>query len=187
MILTAAIQVNSKVTSALNLSEVASYVDWFNVMSYNYGGPKGTGISMNAPICNQWSDYSIDGSINSLISLGVSPAKMVLGIPLYGHVYDKTSSKLGSPFEKTSKTGTLRYNQIKDLYLDNPDCTVKWHPKSYVPYAYCPDDQVFVSHDDEDSIKIKSMYAKQKRLKGVFFWRLSGDDSDHNLIRAIKE
>ncbi len=119
--------------------------------------------------------------------MGVSPAKMVLGIPLYGHVYDKTSSKLGSPFEKTSKTGTLRYNQIKDLYLDNPDCTVKWHPKSYVPYAYCPDDQVFVSYDDEDSIKIKSMYAKQKRVKGVFFWRLSGDDSDHNLIRAIKE
>lgn len=185
-ILTSAIQVNAKIIQALDLANIAAYVDWFNVMSYNYGGPNTTGISMNAPICNQWSDYSIDGSISSLMAMGVSPAKMVLGIPLYGHVYDKTDAKLGSAFEKTDKTGALRYNQIKDLYLDNPDCTIKWHPKSHVPYAYCPDDQIFVSYDDETSIKLKYVYSKQKRLKGVFFWRLSGDDDDHSLIRAIK-
>jgi chitinase len=185
MILTTAIQVNAKIVQALSLASIAAYVDWFNVMSYNYGGPQATGISMNAPICNQWSDYSIDGSINNLMAMGVSPAKMVLGVPLYGHVYDKTNSKLGSSFEKTEKTGTLRYNQIKDLYLDNPDCDVKWHSKSHVPYAYCANDQVFVSYDDETSIKLKFMYAKKKRLKGIFFWRLSGDDNDHNLIRVI--
>ncbi|MBI2345032.1 glycoside hydrolase family 18 protein [Candidatus Dependentiae bacterium] len=187
MILTTAIQVNSKVISALDLSQVSSYVDWFNIMSYNYGGPNVSGISMNAPICNQWSDYSIDSSINSLMAMGISPAKMVLGIPLYGHVYDKTDSKLGSAFIKTEKTGAFRYNQIKDLYLDNPGCNILWHPKSHVPYAYCPEDQIFVSYDDENSIKIKYMYSKQKRLKGVFFWRLSGDDDDHSLIRSIKE
>lgn len=186
MILTAAIQVNAKIIQALSLADIAQYVDWFNIMSYNYGGPNGTGISMNAPICNQWSDYSIDGSISNLMAMGISPAKMVLGIPLYGHVYDKTKSKLGSTFEKTEKTGAFRYNQIKDLYLDNPNCDIKWHSKSHVPYAYCPDDQIFVSYDDQTSIKLKSMYAKQKRLKGIFFWRLSGDDENHSLIRAIK-
>jgi len=187
LILTSAIQVNAKIIEALNLSDIAQYVDWFNVMSYNYGGPRGAGISMNAPICNQWSDYSIDGSVNKLMGMGVSPAKMVLGIPLYGHVYDKTSSKIGSPFEKTDKTGVFRYNQIKDLYLENPSCDIKWHAKSHVPYAYCPDDQIFVSYDDETSIKLKFIYAKQKRFRGVFFWRLSGDDGDHSLIRSIKQ
>ncbi len=186
MILTSAIQVNEKIISALNLAQVAPYVNWFNIMSYNYGGANLSGISMNAPICNQWSDYSIDGSLNSLMSLGISPAKMVLGIPLYGHVYDKTDSKLGSTFEKTEKTCALRYSQIKNLYLNDPCFTIKWHEKSHVPYAYCPDEQIFISYDDATSVKLKFMYAKKKRLQGVFFWRLSGDDDNHSLIKSIK-
>jgi chitinase len=112
---------------------------------------------------------------------------MVLGIPLYGHVYDKTVPRLGSAFEKTNKTGALAYNQIKAIYLDNPDCRSKWHTKSLVPYAYCSDDQVFVSYDDEHSIRKKYEYAKKKRLQGVFFWRLSGDDENHSLVKAIKK
>jgi chitinase len=187
MILTSAIQVDQKIIKVLELYKVAQYVDWFHVMTYNYGGPNVSGISMNAPICNQHSGYSIEESINMLMSYGVSPAKMVLGIPLYGHVYDKTVPKLGSPFEKTSKTGAFTYNQIKNIYLDNPDCTTKWHEKSLVPYAYCADDQVFVSYDDESSVKAKFEYAKKKRLQGVFFWRLSGDDEHHSLIRSIKQ
>lgn len=187
MILTSAIQVDQKILNALGLYRVIPYVDWFHVMTYNYGGPNGSGISMNAPICNPHSGYNIEESINNLMANGISPAKMVLGIPLYGHVYDKTVPRLGSSFAKTSKTGALAYNQIKNIYLDDPGCRTKWHERSFVPYAYCPTDEVFVSYDDEASIRKKYEYAKKKRLQGVFFWRLSGDDENHSLIRSIKK
>lgn len=187
LILTSAIQVSSKLIVSLRLVEITPYVDWFNVMAYNYGGPSMSGVSMNAPICNQWSEFSIDGSLTTMMQSGVSPAKMVLGIPLYGHVYDKTQPKLGSVFDKTERTGAFRYDQIKDLYLDNPACESKWHTVSKVPYAYCPNDGIFVSYDDERSVKYKVSYARQKRLKGVFFWRLSGDDKDHSLIKSVRE
>ena len=91
-----------------------------------------------------------------------------------------------APFARTEKTGSFRYEQIKDLYLDNPDCYKKWNKKSQVPYAYCPADEIFVSYDDEDSIAHKVAYARQKLLKGIFFWRLSGDDKDHSLIKSVK-
>lgn len=187
MMLTSAIQVDQKTIQALEPYKISSYIDWFHIMTYNYGGPSSSGVSMNAPICNQYSDYSIEESVNMLMAHGISPAKMVLGIPLYGHVYDKTVPRLGSAFKKTAKTGAFTYSQIKNTYLNNADCTTKWHEKSLVPYAYCSADQIFVSYDDEASVQMKFDYAKKKRLQGVFFWRLSGDDADHSLVRSIKK
>lgn len=183
--LTCAVQVNPKIIECLQLGSLSKYVSWFNLMAYDFGGASAQGVSMNAPICNQWSSLSIDGSVSLLLNLGVSPHKIVLGIPLYGHVFDKTQPKLGSAFEKTSKTGSLRYEQIKELYVRNPACQTKWHIKSHVPYAYCPTDSIFVSYDDERSVKAKASYAKFKKLRGLVFWRLSGDDKDHSLVRAI--
>ncbi|OGB85806.1 hypothetical protein A3J41_02910 [candidate division TM6 bacterium RIFCSPHIGHO2_12_FULL_38_8] len=183
--LTCAISVNSKLIKALKLDSVAKFVDWFHVMAYDFGGSSAAGISFNAPICNQWSNYSIDQSISLLMNLGVSPEKLVLGIPLYGQVYDQTKAKLGSAFERTEKTGAFRYNKIKELYVENPACKKTWHEKSQAMYAYCPVDEVFVSYDDERSVAAKVAYAKQKLLKGIFFWQLAGDDEDHSLIKAV--
>jgi chitinase len=182
---TCAVQVHPKIIETLRLESIAKHVDWFHVMAYDFGGATSPGVSFNAPICNQWSRYSVDGSISLLMNLGITPAKLVLGIPLYGQVFDQTKEKLGSSFEKTEKTGALTYAQIKELYIDNPLCHNKWHKKSHVPYAYCPDDGVFVSYDDARSVAVKALYAKEKLLHGVVFWRLSGDDKDHSLVKAV--
>jgi chitinase len=183
---TCALQAHPKIIESLSVSSIAKYVDWFHIMAYDFGGASAPGVSFNAPICNPWSSYSIDGTMSLLMKLGVSPAKLILGIPLYGQVYDQTQEKIGSTFARTAKTGALTYAQIKELYLDNPDCTKKWHKKSHVPYAYCPHDEIFVSYDDERSVAVKVLYAKEKLLKGVVFWRLSGDDKDHSLVKAAK-
>lgn len=185
-LLTCAVEVQPKIIETSRLADIAKHVDWFHVMAYDFGGVRSPGVSLNAPICNQWSGYSIDGSIDKLIHSGISPKKLVLGIPLYGQVYDKTKERIGSPFERTEKTGSFRYDQIKNLYIDNPDCYTKWHNTSKVPFAYCPSEEVFVSYDDPQSVKIKANYARQKCLNGVFFWRLSGDDDNHSLVKAVK-
>lgn len=190
MILTTALQVTPKVIANLPLLAAAQHVDWFQVMAYDFGGSMSSGVGMNAPICNQWSNLSIDNSICMIMNIGVSPEKLVLGIPLYGYVYDKTGPKLGSMFERTEKTGAASYSHIKQNYLDNPSCKIKWHEVSQVPYAYCtlPDDHcgqhgcgLFVSYDDPNSVARKIAYAKTKLLRGVFYWRLSGDRT-HELI-----
>ncbi len=186
-IFTCAIQSNYNIIKNLNLSLVAPFVDWFNVMAYDFGGASAPGVSLNAPICNQWSPkYSVDSSISLLMDVGISPDKLVLGIPLYGQVYDQAQEKLGSSFEKTDKTKALTYAQIKEQYVNNPSCNKKWHKKSHAPYVYCPDDSVFVTYDDSRSVSYKVLYAKDKRLSGVVFWRLSGDDKEHSLVKATQ-
>ena len=85
-LLTVALQVNASVYKALSLDKAASFVDWFHVMAYNFASPASSGIGFNAPLCNPWSSYSIDNAIHGLMTLGVSPEKLVLTVPLYGHV-----------------------------------------------------------------------------------------------------
>lgn len=184
-LLTIALQVNASVYKALNLRKIVQYVDWFHVMAYNFTGPFSDGIGFNAPLCNPWSSYSIDNAIHGLMSLGVSPAQLVLGVPLYGHVFDQTDKKIGSPFQATGITGPLSYGLIRKNYVKNKSCEYKWHDKSSVPYMYCSKDKVFVSFDDERSVKEKAEYARQKHLKGLVFWRLGGDDDNHSLVHAI--
>jgi chitinase len=185
-ILTCSVQAQLKIIKSLNLSLIAKYVNWFHVMTYDFGGSFSPGVSFNAPICNDSSSYSVDDTMSTLMNMGVSPEKLVLGIPLYGYVYDQTEEKIGAKFEKTEKTGALTYARIKDLYLNNPACKKRWHKKSHVPYAYCPHDEIFVSYDDERSVGVKVLYAQTKKLQGVVFWRLSGDDQNHSLVKAAR-
>lgn len=185
-IFTCSVQAQLKIIKSLNLSLVAKYVHWFHVMTYDFGGSFSPGVSFNAPICNDSSPYSIDETISLLMNMQVSPEKLVLGIPLYGYVYDQTEEKMGAAFEKTEKTGALTYAKIKELYLDNKSCKKRWHKKSHVPYAFCPNDDIFVSYDDAHSIAVKVLYAQTKKLQGVVFWRLSGDDKEHSLVKAAK-
>ena len=184
-LLTVALQVNPRVYNALPLSSCAKFIDWFHVMAYNFTTTGCAGTGFNAPICNTWSSLSIDNSIAGLMHINISPSKLVLGIPLYGHVFEKTQPKLGSSFVKTPSTGSLSYDQIKKIYLNKTSCSYKWHDKSKVPYLYCPHDEIFVSFDDERSVKEKVTYAELKRLRGVVFWKLSGDDDSHTLIKAV--
>ncbi len=184
-LLTVALQVNQKVYNALPLKKCVSFVDWFHVMAYNFTTTDGNGVGHNAPICNPWSSFSVDNAISGLMDLDISPHKLVLGVPLYGHVFDKTKNKLGSAFEKTDITGSVTYDQIKKLYVQNALCKYRWNDKSKVPSLYCPASEVFVSFDDERSVQEKVVYAKQKLLRGVVFWKLAGDDEEHNLIKSV--
>lgn len=160
------------------------FIDWFHVMAYNFTGPEGSGIGLNAPICNSWSSFSIDNVVSDLMK-EVPPNKLVLGIPLYGHVFDQTQNKLGSSFVKTGITGSASYEQIKNMYLKGGFCKYRWHEKSEVPSLYCPDEEIFVSFDDERSVQKKVKYAKLKHFKGIMLWKLAGDDKEHSLVRSI--
>ena len=184
-IITNAIQANSKVIEQLQLESMSKYVDWFNVMAYDFAGSLASGVSLNAPICNPWSKLSIDNTINAFLNNGVSPAKLVLGIPLYGYVFDKAHEKIGSSFEKTSKTGPRSYRHIANKYVNNSECHTKRIDVAQAPFTYCPTEQVFASFDDAQSIQAKIEYARFKLLKGTVFWRLSGDQPDYSLIKSV--
>ena len=185
-LLTVALQVIPKVYENLPIAKVAQSIDWFNVMAYDFFGPFSGQIGFNAPICSSLSKYSIDGALQRIMKAGVSPEKMVLGLPLYGYVYENTSG-YNAHITKKNIIKAVAYNVIATKYADNASYKKNWDAQAKVPALHSQQDQVFVSYDDHASFSQKVHLAKEKRLQGVVLWRLSGDDEQHSMIHVVAD
>ena len=185
-LLTVALQVTPKIYNNLNLSEVAKNISWFNVMAYDFYGSSSGQIGFNAPLCGKISKYSVDGALHNIMHVGVSPDKMVLGVPLYGYVYENTDG-YNAYIDKKNKIKTITYHVIKSKYIDNPSYKKSWDSKAGVPSLHSQQDRIFISYDDQQSLVEKAQLAKNKRLQGIVLWRLSGDDAQHSILNALAQ
>jgi len=55
-----------------------------------------------------------------------------------------------------------------------------------VPYLYNPATRVFITYDDERSIREKADLVKRRALRGAMFWELDAD-RDSVLRRALSD
>ncbi len=185
-LLTVALQVTPKIYKTLELKKVVKFIDWFHVMAYDFFGPNNATIGFNAPVCGKWSVYSVDGSLHRIMQEGVAPDKMVLGLPLYGYVYENTDG-YDAVIHKKNKVKTISYHMIQSKYLKDPSFVQTWSDYESVPSLYSKKDRTFVSYDSQESLLEKVDLAKNKKMLGVVVWRLSGDDAQHSLVSAISQ
>lgn len=184
---TVALQVNPTIYHNLELKKLSSVVDWFNVMAYDFYGPWSPKVGLNAPLCNNSAQvYSVDGALDRIMQVGVAPDRMVLGLPLYGYVYENVTS-LNMPVSKSYKTKSMSYHLIVSTYLATGICKKIWDTARKSSYLISEKNKIFISFDDKQSLTVKAQLARNKRLKGVVVWRLSGDDLQHSLIDAIAD
>lgn len=183
-IVTSALQASPGIYMNLNVAEVASVVDWFHVMAYDFFGPNNALVGLNTPVCGRPAKYTVNGALHGIMSQGVSPHKLVLGIPSYGYVYENTRGK-GRTFERTENTKAVSYAVIQEKYGRDVSFQRVWHDLERSSSLYNQDKKTFISFDDVASIETKVHFAKENRLRGVMLWKLAGDDKDHTLVRTI--
>lgn len=183
-LLTVALQITPKIYQKLDLAKIGKVVDWYNVMAYDFFGPSSGTIGFNAPICGAPAAYSVDGAVQAIIQQGVSPEKMVLGLPLYGYVYED-SKGYNSRIKSKDKVKAVSYHMIQSKYLGDASFKKGWSKYEKVPSLYSAKEKVFVTYDGRDSLVDKVKFAQHKRMQGVVLWRLSGDDNQHSLVKAI--
>jgi len=170
MLLTATLQVSPKVYGDLPIDQVAESIDWFNVMGYDIYNASAQAIGHNAPICGSYNVYTIDGALNRIMNRGVSPDKLVLILPGYGHQYGETAG-FNKPFNRKSKhTRSLPY---KDIVKIERDYQLSWDTRARVPVLSHRQNKIAISYDDENSFKQKIGLASLKLLLGVGLWAIS--------------
>ena len=167
---------------------ISQYLDYLGVMGYDMHGafdfddPK---TALHAPLYSTNDDFSVDKTIQTLISLEVEPSKILLGMPMYGRaVAGVNEDGLGVPFSLSYKgdideskcnvtlgtsdmcSGVLSYkNLISRGYIN----------KTRNNYFYDPSEKLFVSYDNPATVKEKAQYVNTQGLGGVFFWALRMD------------
>ena len=185
-LLSVALQVSPGIYKNLDLVAIAQDINWFHVMAYDFFGPWNDTVGFNAPICNEKAIYSIDGAIQKIMELGVSPVKMVLGLPLYGYMYEN-SDGLRQKIDKNNNNKAVSYYTIKNNYLNHPEFERIWDDFGQVASLYNEKNRTFISYDGRESMTKKVEFAKDKKMQGVVLWRLSGDDDEHSIVNAIAD
>jgi chitinase len=172
------------------MEQVQRYVDTVNLMSYDYYEPSSDAITgHHAPLFTNPADpkkISADASVHAFEKAGVPAAKILLGLPFYGHMWGQVAEQNHGLYQPGKPVpGTYsNYGAITATML-NHGFDRYWDSKASAPYLYNPDKQIFVSYDDPQSVALKCSYVLTHKLGGVMFWDYSGDPSGA-LLRAIQ-
>jgi chitinase len=171
------------------MAEVQRYVDTVNLMAYDYYEPGSDAITgHHAPLFTNAADpKKISGAASVLAfeRAGVPAAKILLGLPFYGHLWEEVAEANHGLFQagKPVPKGYAPYSLITETMLGH-GFTRYWDSTASVPYLYNPEQRIFVSYEDPESVAAKCQYVLTHKLDGVMFWDYSADPSG-TLLGAI--
>jgi chitinase len=114
-LLTAALPAaNVRSAGSYELAAVSKTVDWINLLTFDFHGPWDTTTNINSPMARtgksdptpapdrRW--FNTEGTVRFYEMSGVSPSKLVVGVPFYGRQYLRvpaTNNGLYQPFDNT--------------------------------------------------------------------------------------
>lgn len=171
--------------------EVAQqYLDYINLMSYDfnegYDNLAGHHTNLFSP-SNMPYIASADVAIQNLKKIGVKLSKVVMGMGFYGKGTIVKSSENNGLYQipvKDVRGGGYTY--LKDSIVNKNGFVRYWDDESKAPYLFNADKKIFITYDDEQSVKEKCNYIKKHKLAGAMFWEYSSDKKLY-LLKTINE
>ncbi|KAB0800474.1 hypothetical protein PPYR_06214 [Photinus pyralis] len=170
------------IASSYDVPSLSKYLDFINVMTYDLHGSWDQVTGANAPLIAA-SGSSVSKCIEAWISNGASPAKLIMGIPVYGRTFTLSNPQvhgMGAPAPQpglagpfTVEAGMLGYNEVC-LELKTNQWNIVWYDAQKIPYAYKGNQ--WISYDNQRSVSSKVEYVKQHKLGGAMIWSIDTDD-----------
>lgn len=172
---------------AADYAGAAQYVDWYNVMTYDYfgawapAGPTAPHSPLNSYNGIPTPGFYADAAIGKLESQGVPANKLLLGIGFYGRGW--TGVTQAAPGGSATGAAPGKYEAgIEDYKLLKTRCPANGTVAG-TAYGFCGGE--WWSYDTPSTIAGKLGYAREQGLGGAFCWELSGDTSDGELVAAM--
>ncbi|MFJ9848661.1 glycoside hydrolase family 18 protein [Streptomyces sp. NPDC101150] len=173
---------------AADYAGAAQYVDWYNPMTYDYFGAwdaKGP-TAPHSPLTSYngipKAGFNTTDTLTKLKGLGVPANKLLLGIGFYGRGWSGVTQD--APGGTATGAAPGKYEAgIDDYKVLKGRCPATGKVGG-TAYAKCGDQ--WWSYDTPETIGSKMAFKNAQGLGGTFFWELSGDTANGELIKAIK-
>ncbi|CAF4468911.1 unnamed protein product [Rotaria socialis] len=170
--------IKKQLESRFDLPELAKCADWLNVQTYDYRGSHDKIADHHSPLMEAKNaedndkDLNQNSAIKFIVSTGVVPSKLSLGLAAYGKKFRFTSDSRDMGSAATC-VGSVPYIELcrniasgwQRIFLDDRK----------VPIMMKGDE--VIGYDDLQSMELKINYAKEQRLGGVVIYPVNFDDS----------
>ncbi|MGW1379067.1 glycoside hydrolase family 18 protein [Streptomyces sp. NPDC002446] len=173
---------------AADYAGAAQYVDWYNPMTYDYFGAwdaKGP-TAPHSPLSSYngipKAGFNATDTTAKLKGLGIPANKLLLGIGFYGRGWAGVTQD--APGGTATGAAQGKYEAgIDDYKVIKARCPATGKVGG-TAYAKCGDQ--WWSYDTPETIGTKMAFKDAQGMGGTFFWELSGDTANGELIKAIR-
>ncbi|MEV4662114.1 glycosyl hydrolase family 18 protein [Micromonospora echinofusca] len=173
---------------ATDYAGAAPHLNWIMPMTYDYfgafnaQGPTAPHSPLTSYAGIPQQGFWSDAAIQKLKSKGIPSDKLLLGIGFYGRGWTGVTQTAPGGTATGPAPGTYEQG-IEDYKVLKNTCPATGTIAG-TAYAKCGSN--WWSYDTPATINGKMTYAKNQGLGGAFFWELSGDTGNGELIGAIK-
>uniref|UniRef100_UPI0037E712F0 acidic mammalian chitinase-like n=1 Tax=Semicossyphus pulcher TaxID=241346 RepID=UPI0037E712F0 len=187
LLLTAAVAAGKgNIDNGYEIAKVSKFLDFINVMSYDFHGAWDSFTGHNSPLYSSSVDqgenifYNVDFAMKYWEKKGAPLEKLLVGFPTYGRTFRTSSAAngVGAPVSGpasagpyTREAGYLSYYEICTFLQGG---SVHWFDEQKVPYTTKGNE--WVGFDNRQSFEIKTQYLKDNKFGGAFVWSLDLDD-----------
>ncbi|MFF9076450.1 glycoside hydrolase family 18 protein [Streptomyces sp. NPDC014646] len=173
---------------AVDYGGASKHVDWYNPMTYDYfgawdaQGPTAPHSPLSSYEGIPQDGYNSEATIAKLKETGVPASKLLLGIGFYGRGWTGVTQDAPGGTATGAAPGTYEAG-IEDYKVLKNSCPATGTVAG-TAYGRCGNN--WWSYDTPATIAGKMDYKDQQGLGGTFFWELSGDTTDGELIKALR-
>jgi chitinase len=195
-LLTIAAPAGSQNIVNLQLALIHPYLDWINLMTYDFSTAFSRETNFVAPLFTHDGALNVNAAVNSYLGAGVPAGKIVLGVRLVGTGWQGVGSTNNGLYQAetgpapgtwdlpgATPSGSFGYQDIEDNYL--PSYTRRWDREAQVPWLYNADAGIMISYEDPESLTAKANYLLSNQLGGAMIWELAADDDQDTLVNTI--
>ncbi len=170
-----------------DLGQSSAYLDFINIMTYDYSGSWELFAHHNAPLyydSEHPKDYAarnnVSGGAVGHLNGGVPAHKLVLGLPFYGKGWAGCSD--GGEYGActsiptgTWEAGVFDVADLEDNFAGRNGYVKHWNEAAKTAYLWNEETGTFITYNDETSMKYSASFVKSLNLAGVMSWEVSGD------------
>ena len=144
------------------------YVDYVNIMTYDLDEAP----HHHSALKDSRAYKDCDRAVRAYLDKGVSPDKLVLGIPFYGrHSWSQSPT-------------AITYKKI--LQLDRRQFRRnQWDAVASCPFVETMGGVFYCGYDNPKSIALKGEWVRKQGMRGLMYWEYDQDDDQGTLRRAI--
>lgn len=177
----------------LNLEGIDPYVDFYNVMTYDFHGGWESQTGHQAAMTGDAGGYDVLTAIDQFRQAEVDLSKVVLGAPAYtrawGDVQDGDTNGYQQAGDSSQAAGSFEAGSydVKDLLtgVENGDLQLFWDDTAKAAFVYDAVSGLWSSIETAATVAGKAAYVQEAGLGGLMFWALSNDaEGDQSLVDA---